>query len=99
MDNKKYDLPFIFGDIEISKFIELKKIIDNSKFDFNEIKNLYYFKSKRWDIEFKNKIYIKLPRKNIEETLNYIFQLHENKNMKKVKVYDARVANQIIIND
>ena len=56
MDNKKYDLPFIFGDIEISKFIELKRIVDNSKFDFNDIKNLFYFKSKRWDIETKNGI-------------------------------------------
>jgi len=92
-------LPFVFGNPEVNEILLLKKIIDQSKFSFNEIKKLYYFKSIRWDIEFKNKIYIKLPRKNIEETLNYIFQLHENKNLKKVKVYDARVTNQIIIND
>ena len=93
------ELPFIFGNPEVKEILLLKKIIDQSKFSFTEIKKLYYFKSKRWDIEFNNKLFIKLPTKNIEETLNYIFQLHENKNMKKVKVYDARVVNQIIIND
>ena len=93
------ELPFIFGNPEVKEILLLKKIIDKSKFSFTEIKKLYYFKSRRWDIEFNNKIFIKLPTKNIEETLNYIFLLHENKNMKKVKVYDARVVNQIIINE
>ena len=93
------ELPFIFGNPEVKEILLLKKIIDQSKFSFSEIKKLYYFKSRRWDIEFNNKIFIKLPTKNIEETLNYIFLLQRNKNMKKVKVYDARVANQIIIND
>ena len=93
------ELPFIFGNPEVKEILLLKKIIDQSKFSFSEIKKLYYFKSRRWDIEFNNKIFIKLPTKNIEETLNYIFLLHENKNMKKVKVYDARVVNQIIINE
>ena len=93
------ELPFIFGNPEVKEILLLKKIIDQSKFSFTEIKKLYYFKSRRWDIELNNKIFIKLPTKNIEETLNYIFLLQRNKNMKKVKVYDARVANQIIIND
>ena len=93
------ELPFIFGNPEVKEILLLKKIIDKSKFSFTEIKKLYYFKSRRWDIELNNKIFIKLPTKNIEETLNYIFLLQGNKNMKKVKVYDARVANQIIIND
>ena len=93
------ELPFIFGNPEVKEILLLKKIIDKSKFSFTEIKKLYYFKSRRWDIELNNKIFIKLPTKNIEETLNYIFLLQRNKNMKKVKVYDARVANQIIIND
>ena len=100
-NNNLYDknLPFIFGKPRIDEFLRFKKIIDLSKFEYKEIKNLYFFPTGRWDIEFNNKIFIKLPTKNIEETLNYIFQLHENKNLKKVKVYDARVTNQIIIND
>ena len=94
-----FKLPFIFGNPEVKEILLLKKIIDQSKFSFDEIKNLYYFQSKRWDVELNNKILIKLPKKNIEETLNYIFQILKNKDMQKVSVYDARVNNQIIIND
>ncbi len=93
------ELPFIFGNPEVKEILLLKKIIDKSKFSFDQIKNLYYFQSKRWDVELNNKILIKLPKKNIETTLNYIFQLIKNKNLQKVSVYDARINNQIIIND
>ena len=93
------DLPFIFGNPELKEILLLKKIIDQSKFSFDEVRKLYYFKSGRWDIEFNNKIFIKLPTKNVKETLNNIFRLNKNMNTKKVKVYDARVTKQIIIND
>lgn len=101
LDNDKINtnLPFIFGNPQIKEILLIKKIIDQSKFSYDELKHLYYFKSKRWDIEFKNNILIKLPKKNIDETLNYIFQIHKNKRLKKTKVYDARVSNQIILND
>ena len=64
---KKYpkNLPMIFGEVEIDEFLRLKKIIDSSNFDYNDIKNLYYFKSKRWDIKTKNDLIIKLPAKNL----------------------------------
>ena len=51
--NKK--LPFIFGKPKVSEFLYFKKIIDDSKFSYDEIKNLYFFPSKRWDIELNNK--------------------------------------------
>jgi len=36
-------LPFIFGKPDVSEFLEFKEIIDQSKFSYNEVKNLYYF--------------------------------------------------------
>ena len=47
----KAKLPYIFGDLNINEFLEFKKNIDNSNFEFTQILNLYYYKSKRWDIE------------------------------------------------
>ena len=44
-------LPFIFGNPNIYKFLEFKKTIDQSKISYDEIKNLYFFSSKRWDLE------------------------------------------------
>jgi Cell division septal protein len=98
MDNKKYDLPFIFGDIEISEFIELKRIVDNSKFDFNDIKNLFYFKSKRWDIETKNGILIKLPRENLNKSFELLLNIINKKKMENINNIDLRQNNQVILN-
>ena len=36
-------LPFIFGKPKINEFLRFKKIIDESKFSYNEIKNFYFF--------------------------------------------------------
>ena len=61
--SENQELPFIFGKPKIQEFIDFKKIVDQSKFSYDEIENLYFFPSKRWDIEFKNNIVIKLPIK------------------------------------
>ena len=101
LDNNQFNLeiPFIFGNPQVEQILELKKIIDKSEFSFSKIKNLYYFQSKRWDMELENNIIIKLPKENINEAINLIVQLMKNKNLEKVKVLDARIKNQIILND
>ncbi len=96
--DKKYDLPFIFGDIEISEFLKLKSIIDNSKFDYNYVKNLFYFKSKRWDIETKNGLLIKLPRENLDKSFELLLNIINKKDMEKINNIDLRQDNQIILN-
>ena len=55
--------PFIFGKPNIKEFLQFKKIFDSSKFSYKEVKNLYFFPSKRWDLELKNNIIVKLPKK------------------------------------
>ena len=98
IDDKKTDLPFIFGDIDISKFLELKSIIDNSKFNYNDIKNLFYFKSKRWDIETKNGLLIKLPRKNLNNSFELLINIINKKDMQNINNIDLRQNNQVILN-
>ena len=95
--NKK--LPFIFGKPKVSEFLYFKKIIDDSKFSYDEIKNLYFFPSKRWDIELNNSIFLKLPKNDLKNTLNYIFNFLANNNLKDNTIIDARIENQIVIND
>ena len=43
-------LPFLFGKLDSKKFLEFKKIIDNSAFKFNDLKSVSFYPSKRWDI-------------------------------------------------
>ena len=93
------ELPFIFGKPNIQEFLLFKKNIDESNFSFQEVKNLYFFPSKRWDIELKNNIILKLPKDDVKKSLNDIFQFLKNNNLNRMKTIDARVKNQIIIND
>ena len=92
------DIPFIFGDFRIENFFQLKKAITKSNFDFNKIKNLFFFKSGRWDIEIESGLLIKLPRENIQQSLE-LSQKILDKDDKKIKIIDLRQHKQVIINE
>ena len=93
------ELPFIFGKPEINEFIEFTNVIKQSKFSINEIKNLYFFPSKRWDLELKNNKILKLSKDHTRISLDQAFELLNDTNFKNIKVIDARIKNQIILND
>jgi cell division protein FtsQ len=88
------ELPFIFGNPEIFEFFKIKEIIDKSKISYTEIKNLYFFPSKRWDLELIDSTIIKLPNDNINLALNLAIEF-----LNDHKLIDARIQNQIILND
>ena len=92
-------LPFIFGNPDINGFLNLKNIIDQSKISYSEIKNLFFFPSERWDLELKNNIIIKLSNNNIEESLKLALEFLHSNEFKDIKIIDARIKNQIILND
>ena len=93
------ELPFIFGNIDIDNFLYFKKIIDNSNFEFNYIKNLYYFKSNRWDILTKDGLTIKMPNNLTVEKLNLISKVIKNQNLNNVELFDFRQNNMLVINE
>ena len=41
--------------------LSIQEIIEKSKISFTEIKNLYFYPSRRWDLELRNNIIIKNP--------------------------------------
>ena len=98
-NNSGIELPYIFGNPEIKKVLELKKIIDQSNIDYSKIKSLYYFKSNRWDLKLTNSVVIKLPEKIKKETLDKISIFIKNIKLEDKEIVDARIKNQIIILD
>ena len=92
-------LPYIFGKPDVQEFLKLKKAIDESKFSYQQIKNFYFFPSNRWDIKFKDELTLKLPNKFTNETLDQIYKFIENYKIKNFMIIDARVENQIILNE
>ena len=90
------NLPYVFGKVKIEEFIKFTKIIVNSKFNFEEISELYFFPSGRWDIKTNKDILIKLPQKNLLKVLNLSHQMTTNENFKNKKIIDLRIYNNVI---
>ena len=98
-DNKINMLPIIFGNPDIEEFLKFKEAIDRSKFSYKNIQNLYFYPSKRWDIKFKDDTLIKLSKNYTTERLNDVHQFLKSLNKNKFIIIDARIKNQIILND
>ena len=93
------ELPFIFGKPKIDEFIKFTNIIEQSKFSLNQVKNLYFFPSKRWDLKLKNNLILKLSKKHTKLSLDQALEIINDDNFNDIKVVDARIKNQIILND
>jgi Cell division septal protein len=79
------NLPYIFGDPNIDKFLSLKRMIDSSKLNYNDVENLFFFPSGRWDIETSSGVLIKLPIENIEKSLELSLNLLDYKQFDNIK--------------
>ena len=90
-------LPFLFGKLDFIKFLEFKKIIDNSAFRFNDLKSVSFYPSKRWDIVTSENILINLPQNNLLQSLNLAYKLIIDDYFKKIKSIDLRVKNHVVI--
>ena len=93
-DSLNNELPFIFGNPTVKEFFKIREIIDKSKISYSEIKNLYFYPSKRWDLELRDNTIIKLPIDDIDRALNLAIEFLDDN-----KLIDARIENQIILND
>jgi cell division protein FtsQ len=96
--NVEIDLPMIFGNFDLVEFLKLKDLIDESFFDFYDIKNLYYYKSKRWDIETKNGLLVKLPVNDLSESFRVFIKIINDTKLQNIQMIDLRQNNQVIIN-
>ena len=92
------NLPFVFGDLDINEFLNFKSEIDQSNFNFEDITKLYYFKSKRWDIETSQGYLIRLSKDNVKNDLNLFIRLSDEDEFKNEIIIDFRQKDQIILN-
>ena len=90
-------LPYIFGKFDTKKFIEFKKIIDYSKFNFNDFSSIFFFPSNRWDILTKDNILIKLPEKNFLDSLDLAYKVIKDDQFKNKSIIDLRNLNHLVI--
>ena len=96
---EKYKTATVFGKFQISEFVNLYNILNNQKLEIDTIEQYYFFKNKRWDLVFSNGLILKLPSKNIINSIKIYKKLIDNDNLTNTKIIDLRVMDQIIITD
>ena len=89
-------LPYIFGEFNSQHFLSFKHDIKKSIFSFSNLKTLYFFPSRRWDILTDKDILIKLPQESIVTSLNLSRKVIDNDNFKHYKFIDLRVKNHLV---
>ncbi len=96
---QEYNLPQVFGNLEINEFLKLQKTLNDFEFNISKIKNYYYYKSNRWDIEYKDKTVVMLPSYDLENSLkNYKSFIKVEKNLPGQTI-DLRIKNKIILSN
>ena len=95
--NNNEKLPYLFGEFNSAEFLLLKKNIEESKFNFNNFKTLYFFPSNRWDLLTSHNILIKLPLENLLQSLNLAHKVISNDYLKNKNIIDLRVSNHLIV--
>ena len=94
---KSKDLPSIEGQVDIKKFLDLKKNLINKGFKLNDFSKFYFFKSNRWDLLLKNEILVKLSADDIEFSLKLLKDIIQSSNISDIKVIDLRIKNRVIL--
>ncbi len=84
---------------DISKYLELIKILNNQNINQSSILKFYFHKNKRWDLYFENNILIKLPNQNLNNAINIYKNFKKENDIEKNKTIDLRVKNRIIVNN
>ena len=90
-------LPFIFGEFNSKEFLEFQESVKLSKFNFDNFKTVYFFPSNRWDVLTIEDVLIKLPHKNISESLNMAYKIITSTKFKYKNVIDLRIKNRLVI--
>ena len=90
-------LPYIFGEFNSKDFLDFKKKITLSKFNFIKFKTLYFFPSSRWDILTYDNVLIKLPQDNISKSLNLAYMIINDNDFENRNLIDLRINNHLII--
>ena len=88
------NLPIVIGNPSTGDFFKIKENIFESLLNFSDLKKLTFYPSKRWDLELKDNTIIKLPIDDIDRALNLAIEFLDDN-----KLIDARIENQIILND
>jgi len=91
------DFPSVFGEGAEQDFINFYKQLENNNFPKQRVKNFYYFKIGRWDLELLNNQIIKFPASKMVEAIQQSVELLTRKDFENYKVIDLRIHGKIVV--
>ena len=92
-----YKTATVFGEFQIEEFLNLYNILINQQLEIKSIEQYYFFKNRRWDLVFSDGLTLKLPSKNLINSIKIYKTLLDNGNLINTKIIDLRVTDQIIM--
>ena len=95
--NETINIPSVFGEFRIEEYIDLQNILSENEVDVQNIKKYFYYKNKRWDLLFSNKLTLMLPSQNVAKSIKIYKKLLDSDNLINKKIIDLRITNQIIL--
>ena len=95
-ENFHDDYPNIFGLGAEQKFEEFYKKLLELNFPTKLIKNYFYFKANRWDLNLINGQTFKLPSNNVNKSIKQINLILQNDKFKDYSIIDLRLDDKII---
>ena len=90
------NLPNVFGESSEIYLPNFLKKLKDVQFPVESIKNYYFFKIGRWDIQLENDQLLKFPFENVTDSIRQSIQLINRKDFQKFKVIDLRISDKII---
>ena len=97
---KKMDfagLPSIIGDDAEKNIINFLDQLEKNNFPIKNIKNFFYFRIGRWDLELSDSRLIKLPYNVSSSIIKKTIDLLSRKDFQKYKIIDLRIDGKIIV--
>ena len=89
--------PQIFGEEGDKNFVSFYNELLNNEFPKELIKNYYYFKIDRWDLELLNGQIIKFPQSKISNAIKQSVKLINRNDFSNYNVIDLRIDGKIIV--
>ena len=90
-------LPNVFGEGAEKEFIDFLFKLKKYNFLTQNIKNFYYFKIGRWDLELLNKKIIKFPSNKIKFAIEQSIELLNREDFKNYNIIDLRISGKIVV--
>jgi len=90
------NLPKVFGEKAEFDFLNFFKLLKKNDFPIINIKNFYFFKVGRWDIQLSNGQIIKFPKSKTKEAVKQSIELLNRKDFKNYNIIDLRIYGKIV---